>query len=304
MVALSVAVLLLVGGVVTYLVSHRPPGPTPPPPEPLEGRTELVQGLAGETVLDSVNNLPHFDDTVWVLGSMSGPLAPVETYRYAVQYVPRLNRVRKILQQAAENRTEVVAGLKEKLSRSVEGFEGCYREMNEALSNSKTGISLDGPDEYFSRTVYAPAATYLLEQLDAFDALPVMRGVYAAKERVPVGRLLVFYAMHRLAVRHPREGLSAQAAKALDDYLTEARDLPAPQEVMAPAWNAAFEETDFRITVAGERIDLEGEPKVRLSIYPQSLADLEDFDGVPSAKVDAFFRKLCVFVDLAYPPGG
>src|SRR5262245_51585118 len=68
-----------------------------PEPTPLEGRTKLVQKLAPETLMESVDNLPNFDDTVWVAGGIGvAEIANQHGYEYSRLYIPKLNRVRKI----------------------------------------------------------------------------------------------------------------------------------------------------------------------------------------------------------------
>jgi hypothetical protein len=133
-----------------------------------------------------------------------------------------------------------------------------------------------------------------------------MRDVYTTKGRLPVSRLFLYYAMHLLVTRHPREGLSAQAAKALDEYLAASRNLAPPREEEVPGWNAAFEESDWRIRMKDrlpkqERISLEHEPKLRIALYPESLDEMENWGGTLPPEVVGLYQKLRAFLDLAYP---
>lgn len=303
-VLLTVLCLAVIGLAMAVWTGTRPPGPSPPPPEPLEGRTELVNGLAEENVFESIERLPSFNDTVWAMGSMGDLIAAQGTYRYQRLYIPRLGRVRKILQEAPEHRASVVSQLRDRLSRSAEGFEKYDREFHQAIANSPKALTITAPNECYSREIFAQAATYLLEELDAFDALPAMRQVYASKERIPVSRLFLFCAMHELASRHPRDALSPESLHALDEYLAATKDVPKARVAGLPAWQAEFDETDFRNQILKQDIGLEKQPAVRMRIYPESLNELEDFVGVLSPKVDEYFRRLRTFVDLAYPPGG
>jgi hypothetical protein len=112
--------------------------------------------------------------------------------------------------------------------------------------------------------------------------------------------------MHLLVTHHPTDGLSTDARKSRAEYLAATKSLASPREENVLAWNAAFEESDWRLQVKDklperERISLDREPTIRLALYPESLDKMEDWYGKPDAEVDRFFRKLRAFVDLAYP---
>ncbi len=299
-VRLGLPALLLLLITAFVLVRPRPAAPPRTPPRPLEGRTELVQGLSRETPLESVENLPHFDDTVWALGSMNvGTVTVPGSYEYTRVYVPRLNRVRKIAAQAGGQRREVIDRLRQMLLETSKDYPPVYDAFRQKVADTRGGVTLGEPDEYYRRTTVAPAAVYLLTELDAFDSLPVMSRVYATPGRLPVSRLFLLYSMHLLAREHPREGLAPAAAAALDAYRAAAQ-LPRAERYPVPAWDAPFEESDFRNLLFRQDLGFKDQPTVRLRLYPP-LDALEDFDGTPKPEVQALFDKLRPFVDLAYP---
>lgn len=288
-----------------------PPVTTKPAVAPLEARTRLVDTLVQETMLVSLENLANFDDTVWVSGSMSmdGEWMPPCSFRYERRYIPRLNRVRKILQQARdEPQQPVLIHLKDQLRKSAEGFENLFWARGarlDELAKEGRGLDLDEPDEYYRRGIVAPAATYILTELKCFDALPIMADIFEQKGHVPVSRLTLFYAMHLLARDFPRDKLGPAASDSLIEYLNATRDLPQPYETKVTAWNASLEDTDFRAKVVGQDIGLEEQPQTVLRIYPSAIETYEEMDEFswfqPTAPVKDHFVKLRRFISLAYP---
>jgi len=280
---------------------------------PLEARTRLVDTLATESLMDSIDHLPDFDDTVWVSGSISmeGLFLPPVSYRYERRYVPRLNRVRKILQQVQGQPVEPVwTRLKQELRMSVDGFEDLYQAHGarlDELAREGRGLDLDEPNEYYRRGIYAPVATYLLAELHCHDALPLLVTVFDQRDHLPVSRLSVFYAVLLLAREHPRDGLSPEALKALNEALQATEFLAGPEQVQATAWNAELEDTDFRAKLLGKDIGLDEQPQTALRVYPESVEQLEEMGEFSWYEITDVARELFVplrrFVQLAYPPG-
>ncbi|MCI0683804.1 MAG: hypothetical protein L0Y71_16995 [Gemmataceae bacterium] len=270
---------------------------------PLEGRLSLVESLAKEPVLETLRKLPDFDDTAWVAGTMNaGTWHAQDGYEYNRVFIPRLNRVRKILAEIDDaNRGAAIAVLENLLTSSCQGYDQVHKAKIALLAAAKKGVTLNEPDEYNKRIVNAPAAAYLLSELDSFNSLKAMSAVYDLPHRLPTSRVFVFYAMHTLAQRHPRDQLSAAAKDSLDEYLKAAAPLPDAQEGLVPAWNAQFEESDFRHLVFGQDLGFAKGPTVRLRFYPP-LPDCEDFRGeTVSAEIAAYHKKLRAFIQRAYP---
>jgi hypothetical protein len=273
------------------------------PVMPLGGRERLLQTLRRESMNDSLGKIPDFDDVVWVMGTMNGNnLTSLESYRYNRLFIPRLNRVRKVLEEARSGGVPPVARLQEMLATACDGFEEVEKAWNKEVALSPTGgVSRDGPNEYDRRTQNAAAAAYLLGELGGFKALPLMARLYMSKESTPVSRLYLFYASHLLVGEHPRTGLSPEAASALDAYLQASAKLPPPEKTEAPSWRSLYEETDVRQTIAGRDIGLANQPKISIRIYPAQLGELENLDGIHDKSIDDLFAQLDRFVKLAYP---
>jgi len=200
-----------------------------------------------------------------------------------------------------------------KLEYSAQGYSQVLSDFYKAMIEAGGSISASEPLEYARRQVYAGAAAYLLTELRAYRALPLMSKVYYCEEKTPVSRLYVFYCMHLLAVDHPRAGLSPQAEKSLDSYLQAAADLPQPYVAAVAPSNASYHETDFRITLMGQDL-LKKQAKRQMRMYPFWLSEFEKESwGTPQAnpywlvvdpKIDELAKQLKVFIEAAYPDNG
>jgi len=60
------------------------------------------------------------------------------------------------------------------------------------------------------------------------NSLPLLGQAYSSRRKLPMSVFFLFYAMHLLALEHPRGHLPASARVALDDYLRASRDVPPP----------------------------------------------------------------------------
>ncbi|MHC4644925.1 MAG: hypothetical protein ACYTBJ_05455, partial [Planctomycetota bacterium] len=175
-----------------------------------------------ETTLDSIENLPNFDDTR-VSVAITDAL-PTDSFAYLTQFVPLLSRVRKILEETAPNpnREQIIDVLMQKLEDSAQGYRQVLSDFHKVMLEGGGSTTTSEPFEFQRREVYSGAAAYLLTELRAYRALPLMSKLYHCETHIPVSRLYVFYCMHLLAVDYPRAGLSGQAEKALDSYLQAA----------------------------------------------------------------------------------
>jgi hypothetical protein len=299
--------LLLVGGGVWRWANTAPPGP--PSAAPLEGRTALVKRLAPETLEQTLDNLPDFEDVAWVQGAFPSGVDGPGTYDYDFKIIPQLNRVRRLLAEGREQPVVVIPLLETRLGDSVKGYEKAYNayieEFNRHNKENKAW-PIDSPTAYHRKATTAPACVYLLAELKSYRSLPLLAKIYQRKEMLPVSRVFLWYAMHTLALDHPRVGLTAEAAKALDDYLAATKKkVPPPKLVSVSAWNAALEETDFRAAIAGQNIGLDKQPQIQLHHYPYQLAQLENIPPwIATPQVNAWSAKLKRFIDLAYPAAG
>jgi hypothetical protein len=273
-------------------------------------RAQLLETLSKESTLESIENLPNFDDTR-VKQTISG-LMPQDSYIFLLQFIPKLTRVRKILEETNSNpnQDETIVALMQQLENSIKDYREVIVEYDKAMLEAGGSMTHFEPLEYQRRQSYAGATTYLLSELGAYKAMPLLSKVYFYESKIPVSRLFVFYSMHLLAVDHPRTGLSPQSKTALDEYLEAAADLPKPLDFQAPTSKAAYHETDFRSTIMQQDI-LKNQPKRPLRVYPPSLREFEKESwGTPQtnphwlavdSKIDELAQKLKVFIDATYP---
>ena len=261
------------------------------PVAPLELRTRLVDTLRSESVSASVDRLPQFDDTVWVMGHIETDTALSQrSYRYQSQFIPRLNRVRKIIDQADQDRasgSELPASLLSRFSGAVEKFGDVLFAKNRQIATSAHGVICREPDDYWSRVIYAPAAAYLLSELKVKSALPAFSQALQHAGPLPVNRVFLFVAAHRLVKDYPRDSLSADSARLLQEYLASTVAVPAAQQVEQFSWDAPFEDSDCRFVMmhrrAAEADALKRQPA---TFYPSSLASWD----LPDEAVDATLR--------------
>jgi hypothetical protein len=164
---------------------------------------------------------------------------------------------------------------------------------------------------------------YLLTQLGAFDALPLMETLFIAQGEVPklfandrdppindieangviINRLFLFYAMHHLVNDYPRGKLSLQALKHLDEYQQATKAVPAFQEVSVPSWRARFEPWDYRLIILGRDLGMDKQPHIRMLEFPTQIPHLDDpFDGIQVPReVHDWFAKMQLFLMEAHP---
>ena len=108
--ALLLVVLLNVIALVYFRSTRAEPrGPfkPPEPPKPLPLRLKLIDGMAGESILESVAKLDDYKDFSIIGGGLvvTNLGASEESYRFQWENVPKLNRVRKICAELPVHRT-------------------------------------------------------------------------------------------------------------------------------------------------------------------------------------------------------
>ena len=273
-------------------------------------RSRLLKTLSKETTLQSIENLPNFDDTQKRNFIQHTYIS--DSYDFLFIFIPRLARVRKILEDTpnSPNPHEVTSELMMKLQYSTHGYAEVLLAFQEAMLKNRESVRTSTPHDWQRRQVYSAAAVYLLSELRAYDALPLMSKVYHSEEKLPLSRLFVFYAMHLLAVDHPRTDLSPQAQKALDAYLQASADLPKPVIQSMATSKAAYDETDVRVSIMRQNL-LKNQPKLQMRIYPAELRTYEKASwGTPQVdphwlavdpKIDNLANLLKTFIDAAYP---
>lgn len=301
---LSILLLVVVSviGIVIPIKTERPKKAEVPLVsfEPLPHQLELVSALSRESVTESIERLHNFDDVTWANSSI--PTMPaLNSYAYEIQFIPALARVRKVLAEGPSQRGLVTPLLKHKLVDAVEGFEQSRIAFNRSMVNGQAVVWK--PEGYSAKITDGPAITYLLSELRCFDALPLMARVFETQQPIPMSRFFLFYAMHVMALEHPRESLSPQALQAFDNYRKATTSLPLPRLVSVSAWNATLtESTDWRVMILQQDTGWQQQPQILIHYYPVELAKYDEGGvSLPVPVVQEWFKKLKEFINLAYP---
>lgn len=274
------------------------------PVNPIDARLRLVATLHNETILESIDRLPNFDDTVWVAGDIEPDSALSQrSYRYQTQFVPSLNRVRKVLNQFTNEGAEA-GEAKERLishvARATNGFGDILDAKLREISRSDAGVVLSEPDKYWTSIVDGPAAAYLISELNIQEALPVFIKLLARSDELPVNRVFLFFAAHQLVVSHSASGLSAQSRRLLNQYLALTVDLPKAEKRDVLSWDSRFEIDDYRLLILHRDIPELKSSKVQVSFYPAELHRFDTQRGGRNPKLEEYIVAMSAFVTSVY----
>lgn len=241
----------------------------------LPTRARILSETTPESIEQSVDALPSFMD--WSLATSIGMDAcGNESYCRARLGVPRLNRVRKLLAQIDDStKPRYTAVLLQKLDECMTGYVESRKEMLAELDRVKV-LQMTEPDAYYRKRGTAAPLVYILTEWDRHDALPTFARLLEQPDPIVVNRLFLLYSCHVLLESLPADGLSPDQRAKLGEYKQLAEKIfPPVPRVKVPAWNAKFEENDFRAVILGEHVPVESEPTIELRIYPD-LSDLQD----------------------------
>lgn len=273
-------------------------------------RTELLDNMRAEDIEQTIRNFANFDDCHLAETSIGGWMSAETCAEFQSRVVVRLMRVRRLLACGRRHPQHVIPPLRQALRDSLLSWPAAFEKRKQDYAN---GIrSYAEPDVYLRGRKTCLAATYILAELQDHNAMPLLAHQYRIHHpwpppvfRAPVPPAISFYAMHRLAATHPHDGLSPEAAKALDEYLAMADCIAPPDEFTATVWNADYSESDPRFSSAEEKErTLRGQTTITLPRYANQFkdgSDMQDSNGKKSKKMDALFAKLDAFVLLAYP---
>jgi hypothetical protein len=282
-------------------------------PKPFDRRSVIAEDMTNETLLESVESLSDLRDVIWSSGNVtsSGELASRSTFRFNREFVPKLTRVRKIIDDALQDpestKRDVIPRLQAMLVEEVRDYEFKY---DAAMRDFKAGrrSTNDSPAyvDRLSAQVRAPVACYLLGEFDDYSSLPLLSEVYSfvvEKKRTAVPPLFVFAAMDRMTRRHPTDDLSGDAKALRLAYFAVSNNLVVPgQSRRLPTWDAEFDESDPRAVFFGEYVPLHLQPKIPLTVYPADLAKFEsDYSGIVKPELQPLANALISFIESAYP---
>jgi hypothetical protein len=240
----------------------------------IKWQNDLVANVRSEDINQTIKNLPNFDDTTMAGSSLSMEYAPSDPSARNL-YVTRLARVRKLYAIGKENPQLVIPLLRKVHSGSIAQWPEADKESDEIY---RKGIRSSSEPQASDRCLnYCVAATYLLAELADYDSLPLLSRQYKIHDPfppdyrgAPVPPATTFYAMHRLVSTYPREKLSAEAVKALDEYLDAAKELvPPPKLIKVTVWDSYYVESDPRVAVLGLQEEiLQTQKTMTMPLYP------------------------------------
>lgn len=254
-----------------------PVAPKPSVADVLPARARILSETVRESIDDSIDGLPSFTDLALAtaMGMDSCPFT--ESYCRGRLGVPRLNRVRKLLDQIDDSqKPHYKVVFLQKIEDSMAGYVQSRKEMLAELDRAKGGVTVSEPRPYDRKRAIAGALVYILTEWDCHDALPTFTRLLEQPDPIPVNRLFLLYSCHILLEALPTDNLSPNKRDRLVEYRRLAqKTFPNVSRVRVPAWNAKFDETDFRAVIVGQPIPIESEPGIQLRIYPD-LSHLED----------------------------
>lgn len=292
-------------GSLAWLAFHDGKVPTA---EPLQIQQLIVGEIAQESIKECVENLPQLAD-VGVASFVAAPntIVLTDSYPFLRRFIPSLSRVRRLMEFADnEESKELVADLlKPKFIRSCKQFEDAKRThdatwLEAAKAKRSYSEDNDSLSDYSRFCVWAPVSAYILAELNISDSLPIMADAYDSGRKLPMDRIFLFYAMHRLMIQHPDEGLSPEELAILREYQQLSTDVPNPDVTFVTSWNATLADTDFRHTLVHQEIGLKQQPHTRMYIWPSALAKHNPRGAIPNIEFDPLYVRIREFVRIVY----
>ena len=290
--------------------------PVPPHAEKLS----LNQIISKESILESVLNVGNVDDVslaVTSLGAICGVYESNADYHSWV--VPRVTRVRRLLEEGRAHPEEVVPVLRDVLGQAIDGWRAAWSEHARRLREEGSYTSED-TDIYEQCKWRVRACTYLLAELDDYASLPLLARAYTLHKRemgpegIPVGQMgpcapgNLLPMMHKLISQYPEGRLSGEARGLRNRYMEAARDVMfdvpyAPIRVLK--WSALYAEADPRLVVFDpEGRSIASEPTTTMTVYPAKFKDgewISDVMGVTSDRAVSLYNGMVLFINAAYP---
>ncbi len=205
------------------------------PQEAHPWQSKLVQTMSSESIEETINNLPNFDDLSLAETSVMGMRIAPDHGPFQAICVTRLTRVRKILALGRSQPETVIPLLREKLLYAIDGFQQARKAFDDMVKRSG-GRWAEGtwaqsePSELTKRQTWAAAAVYLLTELGDYESLPILTRMYQEMEGPinPAPYDYAVYAMYQLLKVHPRKGLNQQQLGAFEECLSTGKDLASP----------------------------------------------------------------------------
>ncbi len=273
-----------------------------------------VKNIRGESIQELVANLGNEDDFMPAELSISGELGSMMNAGFCPIVVTRLARVKRLFELAGPSRDEVRGELRSALGKTIDEypqiFAGFFGEFV-----GKTFMPSSHAKHFVGAQYTALSATYLLAELQDFQALPIMLRSYEihkpsfvslSESMSPISPAFTLVAMHRLIDQMPEQDLSPEARERREAFLAAAMPLiPDPTMVATTKWDAELTSYDPRVTVTGlGGAVMERDPIIGLPRYPDRFTDgaeIVDGNGKVSPRAEELFRLAEEFIVSAFP---
>jgi hypothetical protein len=263
-------VLLLVTIIGLVLLGRHPgirTSATPKVFDILPTKAQILAEVESESIDQTIEGLPTLLDQFLASTAPGVGLPCPEKYEWAKVVTPRLTRVRKLLAQIDERqRAHYTAVFLKKIDWCMDGFAKSWKEH---LDATESLTILDEPTLYMKKRDTATALVYILAEWGRLEALPTFTKLLDQPDPLPINRLLLLYSTHLLIESMPMSGFSQAKFSALAAYKRLTHKLfPEVEWAEVPAWNAKYEETDFRAVFLREPVPISSQQMIRLRIYP------------------------------------
>ena len=270
------------------------------------GRSALRKRLRQETAEETFMHLPDMDGVAMCFLQLHSIGFAPGNYDSDTAIITGLTPVRKFLKDAREHPEKIVPFLEQQLiemsklqQKKCEEYARLKVKVNGLVTSPSPGLPEDTQD-----VLRSTAAVYVLSEIGACQSLPVI--AWLSELRWPltnpndqytrtVSKKFLFYAMHTLVSQMSEESLSEQAVQARLQYLELAQTarIPESTRVRVTSWDAYYHEQDFRRTTLQKKLNMEAEPTIEMSHYPELHMEEQDLEPLLAAQ-----RK---FTKLAFP---
>lgn len=182
---------------------------------------ERVENIANEELAQILENLANFDDMQFASTSSSRPYAPGDPVSESY-LLPRLFRVRRLLELAESEPEAVASAMRSSLLSSLDNWPEAFREEIALWDNAEhLHLSKKEPTEHDKVRMRATVATYILAETRSYESLPLLLASYRSQDQwvaqipmedyrlmsqCPVPPPITLYAIHRLVSTFPDDG--------------------------------------------------------------------------------------------------
>jgi len=272
------------------------------------GRIKLQKQMQQETTQESFVHLTDNDNFLMLMPVMAGVPFSAGYCASDVKMTSKMTRVRKLLADAQKDPESVSSFLQEQLSTMLDNFPSVYEEhiqlqrKHDAAGDTKIIYEeLPDVDKY---RLLSNTAIYVLSEINAYDSLPLLAKLSTQGKRhqssdfagsCVVHPNFLLFAMYKLVKEFPEDGLSKEAQAAREKCLTMAErvGIPDPQKIEVAAWNAHYQEDDFRKRAPWVKLYTKNQPTIEVTEFP-SLSNLGQ------RKTEILLARMGIFIDAAF----